>query len=395
LVRKSILKRIIVPYSVVTTASLIFTFNRAKAATLGDIVLKKRGVLTHNFGGGNQGFSLLDMPKQTIHNLDVITGYFMKLFDWINNLPVSVPKMTADLLTTLYHFLSKIILQTPLFIFNNPYLKNTSLTFALISISLVTVFTIFEAFMQMLNKKHTPFKTILKRWLIVASVSGFVPFAFESGFNFLNKLSDAISHIGLNGGNSNGLIYGEKIGWFDTLVIILFDLTAISMLIPICLQAGRRWWDLLCLCAISPLALSSYCFDRHKHYFTKWWESVKTHSLSQLVYAVYILLMGIFIFSTQSIQGGIFTLIIKIIIVIAALNRLSSPPQFIKRMTDTGSDVFDEYDKTKTTFKDMYNTLTLKNFRPTQFFKKKAENKLKKVASLRKKTGKRFVDDLL
>jgi hypothetical protein len=358
-------------------------------------VLQKKGVLTHSFGGGNQGFSLLDMPKQTIHNLDVITGYFMKLFDWINNLPVSVPKMTADLLTTLYHFLSKIILQTPLFIFNNPYLKNTSLTFALISISLVTVFTIFEAFMQMLNKKHTPFKTILKRWLIVASVSGFVPFAFESGFNFLNKLSDAISHIGLNGGNSNGLIYGEKIGWFDTLVIILFDLTAISMLIPICLQVGRRWWDLLCLCAISPLALSSYCFDRHKHYFTKWWESVKTHSLSQLVYAVYILLMGIFIFSTQSIQGGIFTLIIKIIIVIAALNRLSSPPQFIKRMTDTGSDVFDEYDKTKTTFKDMYNTLTFKNFRPTQFFKKKAENKLKKVASLRKKTGKRFVDDLL
>jgi hypothetical protein len=249
--------------------------------------------------------------------------------------------------------------------------------------------------MQMLNKKHTNFKTILKRWLIVASVSGFVPFAFESGFNFINKLTDAISHIGMNGGNSNGLIYGEKIGWFDTLVIILFDLTAISMLIPICLQAGRRWWDLLCLCAISPLALSSYCFDRHKHYFTKWWDSVKTHSLSQLVYAVYILLMGIFIFSTQSITGGFFTLVVKTIIVIAALNRLAHPPQFIKRMTDNGSDVFDEYDKTKKTFTDMFNTVTFKNFRPTQFFKKKAEDKAKKVASLRKTHKKRYVGDLL
>jgi hypothetical protein len=392
---KSILKRLIIPYSTITTSSLIFTFNRVKAATINDMVFQKKGLLTHNFGGEDKGFSLLEVSKQTIHNLDVLTGYLMKFFDWFNNLPVSLPKMTADLLTTIYHFLSKIILQTPLFIFNNPYLKNTSLTFALISISVVTIFTVFEAFMQMLNKKHTPFKTILKRWLIVASVSGFVPFAFESGFNYINKLSDAISHIGLNGGNTNGMIYGEKIGWFDTLVIILFDLTAISMLIPICLQAGRRWWDLLCLCAISPLALSSYCFDRHKHYFTKWWESVKAHSLSQLVYAVYILLMGIFIFSTQSIQGGIFTLIIKVIIVIAALNRLSSPPQFIKRMTDTGSDIVDEYDKTKGTFKDMYNALTFKNFRPVKFFKKKSEDKMKKVASLRKKTGKRFVDDLL
>jgi hypothetical protein len=372
----------------------MFTFNSAKAATINDIVFQKRGILTHS-ANSKVGFSLLELPKQAIHNIDVITGYLVKIIDWFNNLPVSIPKMTADLLTLIYHFLAKIVLQTPLFIFNNPYLKNTSLTFALISITLVTIFTVFEAFMQMLNKKHTNFKTILKRWLLVASVSGFVPFAFESGFNFINKLTDAISHIGMNGGNSNGLIYGEKIGWFDTLVIILFDLTAISMLIPICLQAGRRWWDLLVLCAISPLALSSYCFDRHKHYFTKWWDSVKTHSLSQLVYAVYILLMGIFIFSTQSITGGFLTLVIKTIIVIAALNRLAHPPQFIKRMTDNGTDVFDEYDKTKKTFADMYNTVTFKNFRPTQFFKKKAEEKTKKVASLRKQHKKRYVGDLL
>jgi hypothetical protein len=246
----------------------------------------------------------------------------------------------------------------------------------------------------MLNKKHTNLKTIAKRWAIVAGVSGFVPFLFESGFSYLNKLSDAITKVGIDGG-TNGLIYGESIGWFDTLIVILFDLTAISMLIPIALQAGRKWWDLLVLCAISPLALSSWCFDRHRHYFDKWIDSVKQHSLSQLVYAVYILLMGIFIFSTQSIQGGFFTLIIKVIICIAGLNRLAHPPNFVKRMTDTGTDVFDEYDKTKATFTDMYNTLTLKNFRPTQFFKKKAEDKMKKVASLRKKHKRRFVGDLL
>jgi hypothetical protein len=247
-----------------------------------------------------------------------------------------------------------------------------------------------------MNKKHTDFKTIARRWLLVASVSGFMPFAFESGFNFINKLSDGISSIGsFNGGNSNGLIYGETMGWFDTLVIILFDATAISMLIPIALQAGRRFWDLMCLTVISPLALSAFCFDRHKHYFYKWLECVKLHSLSQLVYAVYILLMGIIIFSTQTLQGGFITLVIKVLLVIAGLNRLSHPPQFIKKMTDNGSDVFDEYDKTKNTMKDIYNTLTFKNFRPTQFLKDRKEKKLAQVSKLRKQHKKRFVGDLL
>jgi hypothetical protein len=398
MVRIPFLKRLIVPFTTVSSASLMFTFQSAKAATIGDVVFQKRGVLTHNFGGDSNGFSLLEMPKQAIHNIDIFTGYIMKGIDWLNNLPLSIPKMTADLLTYIFHFLSKIVLQTPLFIFNNPYIKNTSLTFALISITLVTIFTVFEAFMQMINKKHTDFHTIAKRWLIVASVSGFVPFAFETGFGFLNKLTDAITSMGLNGGNSHGLISEEKMGWFDTLVIILFDLTAISMLIPICLQAGRRWWDLLCLCAISPLALSAFCFDRHKHYFDKWLESVKTHSLSQLVYAVYILLMGIMIFSTQSIQGGFITLAIKIVLVLAGLNKMTHPPQFIKRMTDNGSDVFDEYDKTKGTLKDVYDTLTFRNFRPVQFLRDRKEKKLaqaNKLSSLRKKHGKRYVSDLL
>jgi hypothetical protein len=394
MVRIPFLKRLIVPYSAITTSSLIFTFNSAKAATIGDVVFQKQGVLTHGMKT-KAGFSLLEFPKQVIHNIDEITSYIMKAIDWFNNLPVSIPKMTADLLTSIFHFLSKIVLQTPLFIFNNPYLKNTSLTFALISITLVTIFTVFEAFMQMINEKHTDFHTIAKRWLIVASVSGFMPFAFETGFGFLNKLTDAISSMGMNGGNSNGLIYGEKMGWFDTLVIILFDLTAISMLIPICLQAGRRWWDLLCLCAISPLALSAYCFDRHKHYFDKWLDSVKTHSLSQLVYAVYILLMGIMIFSTQAIHGGFLTLAIKIVLVLAGLTKLTHPPQFIKRMTDNGTDVFDEYDKTKNTLKDVYDTLTFKNFRPLQFLRDRKEKKLSQVSSLRKKHKRRYVGDLL
>lgn len=370
---------------------LMFSFKNAKAATLSNIIFQKRGVLTHTSNGG----SLLDMPKEVIHNIDVITSKLMDALDWLNNLPFSIPKYTADLLTAIFHFLSKVTLQTPLFIFNNPYIQNTSITFALISITLVTILTVFESIMQMLNKQHTDFKTIAKRWLIVASVSGFIPFAFETGFTYLNKLSDAISNIGIDNGINHGFISGESVGWFNTLVIILFDVTAISMLIPISLQAGRRWFDLLSLSAISPLALSSWCFKRHEHYFQKWWNEVKYLSLSQLVYAVYILLMGLVIFTTGAVHGGVFTLIIKIILIIAALNKLTHPPQFIKRMTDNGGDIFDEYDKTKNTFKDIYETITFKNFRPVQYFKDKEANKKKTIQSLRKKHKRRYVSDLI
>jgi hypothetical protein len=107
MVRKSILKRLIVPYSAITTSSLVFTFNKAKASTIGDVVFQKQGILTH---GMKEGSSLLELPKQAIHNIDVITGYIMKGLDWYNNIPGSLPKLTADLLTSIFHFLSKIIL---------------------------------------------------------------------------------------------------------------------------------------------------------------------------------------------------------------------------------------------------------------------------------------------
>jgi hypothetical protein len=396
MVCKSILRKYFVPFATVSTSFLMFNLHSAKAATMSDIVLQKRGVLTHNFSGSSNGFSLLEMPKAAIHNVDVLTGYITKGLDWLNNLDGSLPKLTADLLTAIYNFLAKIILQTPLFIFDNPYLKNTSLTFALISITIVTILTVFEAFMKMFNKKHTSFRTILKRWAIVAGVSGFLPFAFESGFTFLNKLSDAVSKIGtINGGNASGFIQGSSLGFFDTLIIILFDLSAIAMLIPVCLQAGKRWFDLLCLSAISPLALSTWIFDRHSHYFSMWWNRVKSLSLVQLVYSVFILLMGIFIFSTQSLQGGMFTLIIKLLIVAGGLVRMSNPPKFVTNMTGDKSDVFDEYDKTKDTYKQIYDTVTFKNFRITKFIKDKNEKKQKQVSKLRKEHKKRYVDDLM
>jgi hypothetical protein len=225
--------------------------------------------------------------------------------------------------------------------------------------------------MQMFKQEHTDFKTILKRWFFAVCITGFMPFAFEHGFHFLNQLSHAITQIGINGGDANGMTYHKKLGFFNTLMIILFDLTSISLLIPVCLQAGKRWYDLMCLAAISPLAMSCWVFDRHRHYFNMWWGKVKSLSLVQIVYAVFLLFMGILIFGLGAIKGGIFTLFIRLLLTFGGLMRLANPPSFVTRMTGDKSDLIDSYDNTKNTLKNIRDTLTLRNLRPAQFIKDK------------------------
>jgi hypothetical protein len=409
LTKLKIIKRISIPFGVMSTASLFSVFNTAHAeTTVSDIIFQKKGVLLQ----GTEGKGIIQGTKEVWGNIEYITEQIIKGLDWFNNLPGSISKLSADLLTLIYNFLTDIALQTPLFIFNNPLLKNTSLTFSLVSISLVTILTIFEAFMQMFKKEHTDLKTIVKRWAIIASVSGFLPHIFEMSFDWLNKLSDAISNIGnVNGGNAKGFISGKKMGFFDTLIVILFDITAISMLIPFALQAGKRWFDLACLAAISPLALSSWIFDRHRHHYYKWWNEVKSLSIVQVVQAVFILILGVFIFSTQAIQGGILVIISKLVILIAGIHRMVNPPRIVTALAGGKEDVFDVYDDYKKTFNNIKDTVTLQKFRPTNFVKdmiaKNKETKMKqkygvrhldvdKIESdLRKKHGRRFVKDLL
>jgi hypothetical protein len=226
--------------------------------------------------------------------------------------------------------------------------------------------------MKMLGKKHTDLKKFAKRYAIAVTASGFAPFAFKEGFSLLNELSNAIMKIGggIDGGNINGLISGETVGFFDTLIIILFDLTTIALLIPVCLQAGRRWWDLFCLAAVTPLALSCYVFDRHQHYYKLWWNRVKSLSMVQLVYSVFILMMGIFIFATQSMQGGIYTLFIKLLIVAGGLYRLANPPRFVTKMTGDKKDLLDSFEEGRDAFKSTKKILLFKDkkFNPVKKF---------------------------
>ncbi|AZV43699.1 hypothetical protein BAOM_3090 [Peribacillus asahii] len=316
-----------------------------------------------------------------------------KTIEYFKNINQHIYQWSLDLLSFTYETLTTIVLQTPLFLFNNSFVKNTSTTFSMISVSIVILFTIYEMIMKLLKKRHTDFKTIIKRFPLAVAATGFAPFLFEKSFELINKITKGITQVGgitLNGSSFANFV---TVGEIDVLILLLFDVTLLSLLIPIFLQQGKRWWELFCLSAISPLALSAWVFDRHSHLFHQWWNHIKRLSMVQLVYGTFIVLLGVFIYGTRFISPEMF--FVKLLVTIGALTSLSNPPQIVKAYSRGDGDIFSMYDSYKNTALGIYKTVTFKNFRPTQFIKNKQQEKLAKITKLRKQHNRRFVDDLL
>lgn len=316
-----------------------------------------------------------------------------RAIDWLKNINDHIYQWSLDLLSFTYETLVNVVLHVPLFLFNNSFVKNTSITFSIISISVLVLLTMYEMIMKMLRKKHTDFRTVLKKFPIAIGVTGFAPFLFEQAFKLINKLTKGITEIGgsvLDGKAFANLVTADSV---DTVVLLLFDLTLLGLLVPIFLQQGRRWWNLFCLSAITPLALTSWIFDRHSHMFEQWWNSIKRISVIQLVYSVFIVLLGVFIYGTRFISPEYF--LIKLVITIGALHSLANPPQIVKSYARGEGDIFDMYDGYKKTAVGVFNTITMRNLRPIQFLRQQKQNKLATISKLRKENGRRYVDDLL
>lgn len=301
--------------------------------------------------------------KDVFEKLGMILDKIISAAKWVNHAIENIQEISIDFLSFLYETLAKIVLTTPTMIFNNPFIQNTTLTFSVISITLVTILTMFESIMQITKQKHTKFKDIIKRYFTVVTVTGFAPFLFEKGFDLINKLTHAVTKIGGDFANSKLLLSNQDMTNWDIGILLGFDIVLFAMLFPILLQNGRRWWDLMCLAAVSPLAGTAYVFDRHRHYFKSWWKSVKHLSLIQLVYAVFIMLMGVFIFGTQNMVG--WALILKLAIVAGGMWRMLNPPRIVNVLTYGDSkDVFDMYKDYKNGFRQIKDTFKFNQFRP-------------------------------
>ncbi|MGV3146332.1 hypothetical protein, partial [Streptococcus parasuis] len=176
-----------------------------------------------------------------------------------------------------------------------------------------------------------PFKTILKRWAIVAGIITAVPFLFQKSFEVLNKISDTLISMGSK--TMDALSLPETISFFDVATLVLFDGILISSIVPVLWQNGRRFFDIMVLGVVSPLALTAWIFDPYRHLFRQWWDNVKHLSLVQVYYSLFLLILGWFIFGIPT-PSAITGMIVKMLVVIGGFNRMTSPPRIVTKHLD-------------------------------------------------------------
>jgi len=329
--------------------------------------------------------------------VSALVGKVETTIEWFSHFPEHVYHFTADIFSWIFKTLMMIGFQTPTFIFNNPYTQHTSLLFSSISVMIVILFTMFESFVQMLSKvskkKYTNFYTIMKRFPIAIGASLSLPYIFEKGFKLLNRITRGIASLGgdlFKGDNFSNLL---TLSGIDIIGMIVFDVVCIGLIIPVLINQGRRLWRIFLHVSISPILLSCWIFDRHRHHFNTWLENVKDLAFVQIVFATFILLMGLLLYTVRFLSADMW--IFKILIIIGALHHLANPPSFVTRFdrTDRKSEIglFDSY---KNLYSNVRRVTSLKNVKGLRYYNAQKQLRADKLA-LRSKHGKRFVDDLI
>lgn len=237
-------------------------------------------------------------------------------------------------------------MKTPVWLFDNDWFKDTTYMFSGVSIGIMTALTIFESMKRMASGlrgndfikvgKAMDFKTILKRWFLAAGLTTIAPALWRQGFRLLNSVSDTLIRMGAS--NMQGVALTGHMAAFDVAVMLAFDAVLIGTIVPVLWQNGRRFFDLIVLGILTPLALVAWIFDGYRGLFNQWWGQVKHLSLVQVYHAIFLLVLGWFIFGvgTPTTFTG---LVIKTLVVIGGFARMTNPPQLIAKHLDSGGDV--------------------------------------------------------
>lgn len=258
---------------------------------------------------------------------------------WLNKVPHNIAEFSVNLMADLYMLSTDLILKTPLWIFDNEWFHNTTYQFSLFSIGIVSVLTVLESIKRMLSgvlgprKPAMDIKVILKRWFLVAGALSIMPFIFLKGFQGLNFISETINAMG--GDTIKAVTLPESIKLFDVLTILTFDVILIASMVPILWKNGRRFFDIMVLGVISPFALTAWIFDSYKHLFRQWWDNLKHLSLVQIYYAVFLLMLGWFLFGTPT-PDTFNGMLLKMLVVIGGFARMVEPPRLISKHLDSG-----------------------------------------------------------
>lgn len=379
MVCKSIVKKLTIPFATVSSTFLFTSFETAEAKSL-DEFIKDGKVKNNPFYNEEAGSTVWENIGNSV----------MSAIDFFHNLKGNVSQMSLDLLAWIYQFITKIVLHTPTFIFSNSWIKDMTLTFSTISVSIVIILTMIESIKQMMSSQdvikvsYTKFEDILKRLPIAIAGAGFAPILFQRTFEILNTLSKSITELGFHEISSDGAMSFTKWSGIDTVALLGFDILLIAMLFPVVIHNAKRWFDLLCLSALTPLSLTCWIFDKYKHFHNKWWSNVKSLSLVQLSYAFFIAIMGVFMFGTRDMTGGD-AVLVKMLVILGGMWRMANPPSLVRG--DSGNDIWE-------TGKNVVDALTWRKFKPANFVKGKISAKKKAAEQLketRKKLGRRYV----
>jgi hypothetical protein len=367
-------KKIRIPFAAVSSSFLFTNISHAQSfMERGDV--SKGKFSSHNYG-----------EQSTWEKLSNAADSFMEIVNWFKNFGQNIADLSVELFTKVFELITFLMLQTPSVIFSGEYVSKIIPSFSLISVSIIILATIYESIMMMLRKKHTKGIDILKRIPIAVGVAGLSPFLFEKGFKMLNKLTIGITKLSGGVFDPNFLKGIANAGFIDSLGLLAFDIALVILAVPLIMQNARRWWDLFVLCCISPLALSAYIFDRHRHLYESWITAIKKKATVQLVYATFISLLGLFIFSTRLISPEMWA--IKLLLVLGSLNSLANPPSLVKSYM-RGENLDNNFEKV---YKNKIPSLGKVNLMAYYNSQKKLNQK---KAALRQKNKRRFVDDLL
>lgn len=331
LLKSRLLKITAVPATVVSTFFLTSIGDKAYAETISSDSF---------FDKGKNMFSgfLQDTFMPDVNPIKEVMDWFGEFVKLITDLPHNVAKLSADLLAWIYDLCTGLILKTPLFLFDNEWFTTMSLGFSGVAVGMVVVLTIIECIKRMLSgasKKIRPmeFTTIMKRWSLVAGVTSVTPFLFKSAFKLLNFISGKLTSMGSDIMTASALT--TTFSTIDVITLLVFDAILISTVIPMLWTNGRRFFDLLVLGVVAPVALSCWVFDSHKHFFNQWWSNVKHLSLVQVYHSLFLLIIGLFIFGIP-FPADFTGTVVKLLVVIGGFSRMTSPPRIISNKLDNG-----------------------------------------------------------
>lgn len=282
-----------------------------------------------------------------------------KCWEWLKDYKTNIAEMSVNLMQTSFEFLTKITLTTPTYLFDNEWFRNNVLSFTGLSIVGIIVFAVWEGFKRMtkntlpssMNIQFTDMKRISKRVPLALAGSLLAPTIFVFGFGAVNWLTQLILDIGKNKigdgieeFNFNTPTLLEVVSYFG------FTIGLIYFLIPIILANFSRWFTLIACGIISPLALSSWVFKSTEHFFGKFWSTVKKNSITQLVYAVFLLIVSSVMFGSKPPENS-YELLIKMGTVIGGFHVMSKAHTYIGSYIAKNSSVSSMLQDTKNLYK--------------------------------------------